>query len=148
MKNLKTNAGSFAAAKLKAVRRAAVIITITMTTVIALSFAACELDDIGVGGGNGGDGDSGLIGKWYVTQETADSLTEEAVCYEFKANGELLAANLEYGFTYKASGGKLTLYVYGFTTGDSADYSISGTELTISNEGDSGFADGTYYKPR
>jgi hypothetical protein len=52
MKNGKTNAGSFATAKLQ------VIIAIAMITVIAFSFAACGGDDDGGGGGGGGGGPS------------------------------------------------------------------------------------------
>jgi hypothetical protein len=130
------------------------IAIIAIVAVIGFSFAACDdggggggPGNDGGGGGGGGGGGSGLIGKWYATQETANSRAEWAVCYEFKSNGELLVAGTDMDCTYKASGGQLTMTIMGYPAG-SANYNISGTELTISNAGDSGWADGTYYKPR
>jgi hypothetical protein len=116
---------------------------IALVAIVEFSFVSC---DNGNGGGGGG-GSGSLVGKWYGTQETANSGAAWAICYEFKANGELLVAN-EDGFTYTASGGKITAYIFGYALGGSANYKISGTALTIYNAGDSGFADGTYYKPR
>jgi hypothetical protein len=123
---------------------------IALIAVIGFSFAACGDGGGGGGGGGLGGGGSGLVGKWYVTQETADARQEIALAYEFRANGKLIATSLmsDLDLTYTASGGKLTMTIMGYPTGDSADYSISGTELTIFNEGSSGFSNGTYYKPR
>jgi uncharacterized lipoprotein YehR (DUF1307 family) len=122
-----------------------VLAIISIALVIGFSFAAC--DDGSTGGGGGGSG--GLIGKWYTHQEHADARREIAVVYEFKSNGVLLTANIDVGATYKASGGKLQMWVSGYTTGETADYRISGTELTIYNAGsNSGWANGTLYKPR
>jgi hypothetical protein len=127
-----------------------VLAIISIALVIALSFAACDDGSTGGGGGGGGGsgGSGGLVGKWYTHQEHADARLEIAVAYEFKSNGVLLLNNVDTGATYKASGGKLQMWLYGYTTGDTADYRISGTELTISNAGNSGFANITVYKPR
>jgi hypothetical protein len=109
---------------------------IAIIAVIGFSMAACS-DDSG--------GSNSLVGTWYYSQSGANSRISSNVAYEFKSNGDLVVENY-YSFRYESSGNRITMYVLG--TPFSANYSISGTELTIWGAGSSGFANGTYYKPR
>jgi len=123
--------------RVKAIRRIAVIIAII--AVIGFSMAACSDDG----------GSDPLVGTWYATQSAANSRTSSAVVYEFKSNGDLVVGNAVYialTVRWTASGGRITTSALGFT--GSCNYSISGSELRIWNEGDSALTDGTYYKPR
>ena len=140
---------------------------IALVAIIGFSMVACSDDDGGPGGpgggggggsggsgggggggsgGGGGGGSSGLIGKWYVTQEGADNALAYQIGYEFKSNGTLIILDsLEVSYT--ATGNTITMIMEGIRS-EPANYYISGTELTITASEMSGFATGTYYKPR
>jgi hypothetical protein len=131
-----------------------VLAIISIALMIGFSFAACDDGSTGGGGGGGGGsggsgGSGGLVGKWYDTQEHADARMELAVMYDFRSNNALFINNIDTGATYKASGGKLQMYYAGYAANGTANYSISGTVLTISNAGEySGWHNSTLYKPR
>jgi len=117
---------------------------IALVAVIGFSMVAC-----GGGGddGGGGGGKGALISKWYVTQEFADNGDDRGKLYEFKSNGKLIVGNkiisIEVEVNYEATATQVR------STGSAwADYTISGTALTITNAGGSGLTDGTYYKPK
>jgi hypothetical protein len=123
----------------KAMRSIAII---ALVALIGFSFAACS---DGGGGGGGGGGNSALLGKWYFSQEMADTMPEY-YAYWFQSNGKLL---ITYGYmetTYTATATQIKATGRGWS-----DYTISGNVLTITNSKEgtadgSGFTDGTYYK--
>ena len=111
---------------------------IAIVAVIGFTFAACDLD----GGSSGSSRDSALAAEWYVDEETSAL----GIAYEFKSNGDFHVAGSSVAtMTWSTSGGKMTMKAAGYTMG-TADYSISGKVLTLSNVGSSGLSAGTYYK--
>jgi hypothetical protein len=121
---------------------------IVLVVVIEFSFTACGGDDVSGGGDSGtsGGGGSGLVGKWYMTQEYADDAVAFACMYEFKSNGTFIVGNSD-EYTYTATASTIVITVNG-NKGQPANYTISGTELTITGSTATGFLQGTYYKPR
>jgi hypothetical protein len=140
------------------------ITALAAVIVFSLTTAACS----GKGGGP-------LVGKWYDTQEEADkvaaaiaadkpvfpykeymdlgfsgNLPADAVIdgpvYEFRSDGKLIVTILE--ATYTATANTVTMNMAGGL--NTADYTISGTELTLTNrtEKTGGFASGKYYKAK
>ena len=85
--------------------------------------------------GCGDDSDSGgnpLIGRWYSTQEAAESDRDTDVAFEFTSNGKLLTAGTDQGITYTVSKNTLTTKASGGTMG-TTKFSISGNVLTLDN---------------
>jgi predicted trehalose synthase len=107
-----------------------------IVAVIGLSMTTCSSDTAG---------DTSIVGMWYSSQANANAGVMWAMRYNFKANGELERPNST-NCTYTAVGNKLTMYLSGVQVGTGATYRISGTLLSITNAGNSGFANGTYYK--
>jgi hypothetical protein len=98
------------------------------------------------GGDTSGGGDSDLVAKWYASQSFADAGGVLDLAYEFRFDGKCFSGGYEFG-TYTASGGKITTKAITGQTMGTADYSIAGTELTISNaQALSGLLNNTYYK--
>jgi hypothetical protein len=91
-----------------------------------------------------------ILGKWYTSQSAANSGTGTPT-YEFLVNGELYLSGFYAGsFTenYSSSGmsgNTVTIESSGATLG-TATFNLSGTSMTITNEGSSGLMNGTYYK--
>jgi hypothetical protein len=111
---------------------------IALVAVIGFSFVACGGDD-GGGGGGGGGGRSALIGKWYAHQREEDHLPQYYM-YWFQSNGKLNVGTY-YEFNYTATATQVK------TTGDWANYTISGNVLTITDlPGKSSALAGTFYK--
>jgi hypothetical protein len=80
----------------------------------------------------GEGGDSDLVAAWYLTQTLADAGDTAGLVYEFRSNGKLLMAGVDGGVTWTTSGGVITTSGPG-GTGGTANYTVSGTVLTISN---------------
>ena len=83
-----------------------------------------------------GDDDKGgysgpLIGKWYGSQASANAEDNNALFYEFKSNGYYYAYEMYIG-TYSVSGNTITISGNAMQSG-TANFSISGTILTLSN---------------
>jgi len=83
-----------------------------------------------------------LIGKWYNDQSAKDV---GVFVYEFKSDGWIYMYNVGQLMQYTATSNTITTSIYGLTMG-TANYSISGNTLTITNVGDSGLTAGTYIK--
>jgi hypothetical protein len=125
---------------LKAVSKTTGLLAVLLT--LGLVLAGCDNDS--GGGGGGGDIDSALVAKWYRTQSDADA--GGMPIYELRSDGKILVAGQDQGNTFSTSGGKITIYDNGQTTG-TADYTIEGTKLTLSNPSDSSkVPSGTFYK--
>jgi len=111
--------------------------------------AACG-DDASAGGpsGNsGGGGSSGLVGKWYFSQELADAGAKEYLIWEFTSDGKAIYAG-RMTYTYTATSDTISVSVQGNFIG-TRYYTISGTALKITDpENKGGIMEGTFYKPR
>ena len=109
---------------------------IVLCVVTGFVLSAC----FGAGSGRSAD----LVGKWYASQEAAGIEDDRYLVYEFTRDGKMIVVgNIE--FDWEISNGTITTSMLGFPAG-SAEFAINGTVLTISNMGESGLLDGTYYK--
>jgi hypothetical protein len=145
---------------------------------ISIANGEISIDSGGISSDSSGKGDGGpLVGKWYYTQAHADeSLTATwnvpppgmesmleifdfyfvasngdivVAGYEFTSDGRIIVAGTGLKPTYTATANTVTMSPGSGTR--IADYTISGTELTIiqrPDQGPGGFVDGTYYKPK
>lgn len=104
------------------------------------------------GSGSGSGGSSALVARWYNDQSTANSgfISGSIYVYEFTSKGKLLTMGFEIA-SYTVSGNTISVFVGGVLA-DTADYSINGTKLTISNvkhnmNGTTILQNGSFYKP-
>jgi hypothetical protein len=150
----------------------AAMLAIVLT--LGLAVVGCSKDGTTNSKASGKSGYSGpLVGKWYNTQEdadkagaadaagklyTMDEFTKLAQAekipngawydypmYEFKSNGKLSILGGTTEATYTATADTITIY------SEPAHYTISGTELTITDPkgtGMTGLTPNTYYKPK
>ncbi|GBU29274.1 hypothetical protein R84B8_02838 [Treponema sp. R8-4-B8] len=107
---------------------------LVIVLVFGMTVVGCE-DDLG--------GNSPLVGKWYYSQDAANSGKDEEA-YEFTSNGKLLILGKDTGFTYTVSGDTITVKISGREFGTTT-FSISGKELELSNAYPP-LSAGTYYK--
>jgi hypothetical protein len=93
----------------------------------------------------GGGRDGALVGKWYFIYDDAD--LEAELIYEFRADGTFLIIGMG-GYTFSASEGLITIFQEGDVVG-SAQYTLSGTALTISNAPkNNALMNGTYHQKK
>ena len=138
---------------------------------LGMTAAGCSKDSKADSKASGKGGYSGpLVGKWYNSQEFADkvgaasklySMDEftslansgklpdgawyDYPMYEFKSNGKLSILGGTTEIAYTATANTITIY------NEPANYTISGTELTITDPkgtGMTGLTPNTYYKPK
>ena len=89
-----------------------------------------------------GGGNSSLIAEWHNSQENADSYSWQTPVYRFTADGDFYHNGESY--YYSATNNNITILPYYGT----ADYSINGTKLTLSNVTGNILMAGDYYKKR
>jgi hypothetical protein len=96
------------------------------------------------GSGGGGDPSDDLIGKWYYSQEEADTASEYAVALEFTSD---MFYGFQYSLTYTATNNTITIYSENAPLGYwTWSYVINGTKLTFSNTSGTPFSDEDYYR--
>ncbi|MDR2467519.1 MAG: lipocalin family protein [Spirochaetaceae bacterium] len=100
--------------------------TIALAAVIGLSLAGC--DDGSTDGGS-----SALVGKWYTSQQAANTGEESALVIKFNANGTFIG--LGTNGTWTVSGTSVTLTPESGGSPMVCTYSIAGTKLTITPQG-------------
>ncbi|GBU28779.1 hypothetical protein R84B8_02341 [Treponema sp. R8-4-B8] len=83
-----------------------------------------------------------LIGKWYTSQAAANN-ENSVVAFEFTSDGQLKISDTT--FKYELAGQNITFTTLSDAARGSANFSISGTELTISTGGP--ITARKYYKP-
>ncbi|MDR1108262.1 MAG: hypothetical protein LBL19_04425 [Spirochaetaceae bacterium] len=76
-----------------------------------------------------GGHDPTLEGKWYFIYDDAD--VEDELIYEFRSDGTFFSIGMG-GYTFSTSGGVIRIFQGGGEE-ESADYTLSGTVLTISH---------------
>ena len=110
--------------------------TLAMVLVFGLAVVSCGKEEEEPASGH----DTALVAKWGV------SASSPTVMFEFQSDGKFVAGGETAAFTWSSSGGKFTFSTSGVAIG-SADYAVSGTELTISNAAAAiGIENGKYYK--
>jgi len=122
MKNMKSNVGSFATAKLQ-VKMRSILAIIAIIAVIGFSMAACKEDDDNGGGGGG----SGGSGQWVNSNIKSYAVTDGVA---------VLSSETEYNYTTRRYTSD-TNYEYSYTTNttslNSTLYSSSGTDYYTRN---------------
>jgi hypothetical protein len=106
----------------------------------------------GGGGGGGGGVPSALIAVWYADVNgngtvDVDQYEDIIATYEFRNNGEVLAAGVSTGLTIQSEDSNtLATYALGQKMG-TVDWAVSGNALVLSNASvNSGMTNGNYAK--
>ncbi|GHT73072.1 hypothetical protein FACS1894124_0890 [Spirochaetia bacterium] len=98
-------------------------VTLVMVLVLGLALVGCKTDADDDGGGGGGV-PSELVGKWY--SKAADTV----LVFEITSANKLIMSSVSYDAS--VSGKTVTMSISG-VAGGTFDYSISGSEMTITN---------------